>query len=786
VLGTESSSDKSFARNAVVLLGTLAVLAYWPILLGRAPFPADVVLQFPPWESVRPADFRPAPHAEMGDLATELYPWKDFARRSMMAGTFPRWNPHLLLGTPFVGDPQQQLFYPPTLLYALPMPVAWSLSVLFRIVAAGLLAALLARALGAEGPAALVSGVIFAFCGWVTAFQPRPHLDSALWLPLMLLAVDRLRKKATAPSIVLAAAAFALSVLGGQPECAVQVTYVGLAFFAWRFAAPAEPGAPRRMRFAIVFAAAGLLAVLIAAVQILPTLDFVGVLDRGWTRVWPPKPLHEIAAFVSRDLGTSPNSAGVPIPEGAAYAGMLTLLLAPLALLHRNRRDAVFFLALLAAVLSIVYGFDPVRRLALEVPVLRGLPNGRLLVVADLALAVLAGLGVSAVGRRLRTGQSLRAGWLLAAPVFAGAAAAIAVELLRASAAPPAHSASALRALRDPASSAAVFLGAALLLGFGLARRMRADRFATLALAFCVADVVTASYRFIPFVRPAEIFPASPTFQFLAANAGPYRVAPVDGASGSGFELMYGLDSAGGFNVAPRRTMRLLSPFGFRIVAPIFTSESIVVPASTGRLLDLLNVKYLVATTWNQGAERLSSRPDRFRLVFSDGSVRVFENRNVLPRAFLVPLSEADVVPQEDAQFERVTASAFDPVRKVILGEAPAASLVSGNAPAPSAPGVDAITERVNETSLRAAVAEPSILVLSQTHYPRWRVFVDGAERPLLRVDYGLTGVLLEPGSHDVRFRYGPGFLLPGAAISVAGLAICAGVLLGRARTRSA
>jgi len=429
-------------------------------------------------------------------------------------------------------------------------------------------------------------------------------------------------------------------------------------------------------------------------------------------------------------------------------------------------------------VLSIVYGIEPVRRLALYVPVLRGLPNGRLLVAADLCLAVLAGLGLSNLRRRLRSGEDTRMGWLLASPVFAAAAAAIAAVGALDRIGPQPAPLLSLQTLRGPASSGLALVGAGLLVGLALARRLRADRFATLAVAFCAADLVTASYRFIPFVRPAEIFPPSPTYEFLARNAGPYRVAAVDGASGSGFELPYGLDSAGGFNVAPRRTMRLLSPFDFQILAPVFSSKRIV--ESPGRLLDLLNVKYLVATTWNRSAERLVSRPDRFRLVFSDRSVRVFENLAVLPRAFLVPVSGAEVVVPDDAQFVRLTAGDFDPARRVILGETPAASPVSRDAaPAPAEPRVEAIALHVNETSLRAEAAEPSILVLSQTHYPGWKVFVDGSERPLLRADYGLTGVLVEPGRHDVLFRYGPGFLWPGAGFSTAGLAIC-GLLLRR------
>ena len=124
----------------------------------------------------------------MGDLVTELYPWKAYTRAAISGGSFPLWNPHILLGAPFVGDPQTGLFYPLNLVYyVLPTPLAWTLSFLLRTVLAGVLAAALASALGASPAGSLAAAVTFAFCGWVTAFQARPHLDSVVWLPLVLL-----------------------------------------------------------------------------------------------------------------------------------------------------------------------------------------------------------------------------------------------------------------------------------------------------------------------------------------------------------------------------------------------------------------------------------------------------------------------------------------------------------------------------------------------------------------------------------------------------------------------
>jgi hypothetical protein len=756
-----------------LVLGVLAALLYRPVWIGRVPFPADVVTQFPPWESTVPRASNPPSHAEMGDLATELYPWKAYTHRVVTSGSFPLWNPHLLLGAPFVGDPQTGLFYPANLLYFfLPTPLAWSLSFPLRAVLAGLGAALLARRLGATSGGSVLAGVTFAFCGWVTAFQARPHLDSCLWLPFILVAIDELQRKRSRSSIALAAAFFALPVLAGQPESAAHVTFVALAFFAYRVLRPPHDAAPPagRTRFVMIFAAAGLLAVGLAAVQILPALEFIGQLHRTLDMVWGAKPRHEILAFVSRDFSQNPNAAGVGIPESAAYAGMLALVLSPLALLHRNRRDAVFLAALLVVAVGIVYGLWPFFALSLRVPVLRGIPNGRLLAVADLALAVLAGLGLSAleegpVEKRRRALTALLPGAALAVS-------ATAIVWMRSRGGAP------VGPRGGPLSSLVFLAAAATLVGLALWSRLPARTIVLLAVALAAADLFSAVSRLFPYASPADIFPPAPTLDFLARDSEPHRVGAVDRTYGAGFELAYGLDSPIGFNVVDARTERVLGVLGYDTSNPGLTSEAIL--RTKGRLLDLMNVRYLVATTWNRSAAALASAPGRFRLAFADASVRVFENRTVLPRAFLVPAAGIEVMSTDDAQFCRIRSPDFDPARTVVLPEALPEFSANG-AEAIMPPAVTGLVQGVNDVHLAAAVAEPSVLVLSQTHYPGWRVFVDDRRQPLLRADYAFVGVALPPGRHTVHFVLEPNSLRIGALITCVSLAAI--VALCRVRT---
>ena len=59
------------------------------------------------------------------------------------------------------------------------------------------------------------------------------------------------------------------------------------------------------------------------------------------------------------------------------------------------------------------------------------------------------------------------------------------------------------------------------------------------------------------------------------------------------------------------------------------------------------------------------------------------------------------------------------------------------------------------------------MLVLSENDYPGWRAYVDGAAASIVRVNYGLRGVLVPAGEHQVTFVYRPWSIIAGALISL-------------------
>jgi uncharacterized membrane protein YfhO len=87
------------------------------------------------------------------------------------------------------------------------------------------------------------------------------------------------------------------------------------------------------------------------------------------------------------------------------------------------------------------------------------------------------------------------------------------------------------------------------------------------------------------------------------------------------------------------------------------------------------------------------------------------------------------------------------------------------------------------EVNIDATVERPELLVLSDSGYPGWKVYVDGRPSHWIAANYMFRGVLLQPGRHLVRFAYEPASFAIGSAISGAGFICLVGFAVWRRRT---
>jgi len=171
------------------------------------------------------------------------------------------------------------------------------------------------------------------------------------------------------------------------------------------------------------------------------------------------------------------------------------------------------------------------------------------------------------------------------------------------------------------------------------------------------------------------------------------------------------------------------------------------------------------------GAEGLSSgseetTKERWQKVSQLGNVVLFENTRVLPRAWLATsvmmLNENEML--EVIRTGRLPGGqTWDPGQVALVDSqlefTPGA--VDGSAT------VAVERHEPNFVQIKSKSAAPSILVLSENHYPGWRAYVDDRPVETVRVDYNLRGVTLNAGEHNIEFRYLPKSVFAGFAISL-------------------
>jgi hypothetical protein len=769
-------SQQTFWVSTVAASLIISAIVYAPVFTGKIPFPADFVFNFPPFAPVRPADL-PVGQTNIGDLVTSFYPYHTVAARAAREGTLPLWNPYMLSGTPFLANTQAALFYPLNFLYyALPVSGAWTIGFFLRRVLAATFTALLLRRLGGTTTGAVGAGLIFAFCGFLTAWQGQAMSDAAIWLPLICYSVLRLHDEPQARSAVIAAFAFAMPVLAGHPETAAHSTLTGVAFAAFLWI--------RQPRFSFVktFVICGALSLGLAAVQLLPTVEWLKHIHNLRKDPWPAQPLWSIVTFVSRDIIREESAIGLQVPEQTAYLAMMSFAVAPLALLKKSSRGiALFFAACTAAALSVVYAVGPAYWVVRFVPVLSLVRNSRLVFVASFAFAVLAGLGISTVEEwraRLPARQAQRAISLS----LVGCA--VAFSLLYVIHRLPARDV--IGSLRTPRFAVFLLLMGLLLVSLKSAGYLSHAWFRSLTLILIALDLTTVTYGAIPFARPRDVFPRIELFDRLPKpSTQPFRIAQVGYAYGANFELMYDHKAVGGYEIPLERFKQFLNDLSQKgIDGVILTSQAIL--EAKDRRVDMLNTKYIIVSEWDSRWKDFRDQPNRLRFLYKYGDTDVYENLKVLPPAYCVPVSGVEVIPDEARQLERVKDPLFNVERTVILSSSAPESIPAGPPPpAITKPKTEWTTRHMNDFELDVNAYVPSVLIISQIDYPGWKAFVDGNPVPLTRANYAFPAIFISSGPHHVRFSFEPWTFKVGLAATVITL-IISGVMIRSGVTREA
>jgi len=180
------------------------------------------------------------------------------------------------------------------------------------------------------------------------------------------------------------------------------------------------------------------------------------------------------------------------------------------------------------------------------------------------------------------------------------------------------------------------------------------------------------------------------------------------------------------------------------------------------------------------GAHRTLQVHPAYELVHS-GDLKIYRNREVLPRAFAV--HRARLVAGDEEALALLRDPAFDPAREVLLASG---RELAGPEPA-AAPEAEIVAYDEDEIQIRARLDAPGYLVVTEGDDGGWAAEVDGQEAAIERADIYFRAVYLGAGEHTVTMRYRPPAVTLGLAVSLASigawlLALIAALWLKRRR----
>ncbi len=763
------------------------------------------------------------------DLGLFFIPPRIFWVDAVKQGAFPFWNPYYLNGHPLFATLQAGVLYPFSVFYLfLPFTVVFNNTIVLHFALAGIFTYLLMRAQKASHEAAFISGICFVFGGYLMSVHNLlSTLLSVVWVPLFLLVyfagfyknaniaeVQGVPSKLKINMSIWAGVVGTMMFLGGGVE--VPYLIFSLVFFLTLFPALLfeESQYPPIKSRLVCFAVFALTFGGLSAVQLLPfeELSRLSVRAKGlpYTQAttWSICPEDLITFFIPDLYGYQGKLEKYWVNQNwlkSIYLGSMPFLLSLFFFLRRERKPQGFLLLILLSLVLAFGGYTLFYPFIYKyVPLFNQLRYpAKFIFLAIFLISLSAGFGYD----RFRDGQGKD--WIirLTKGIFClGFAAIVLFGLLDTYEEPiisfckkagwdaPNYNDIHINVFNTKRFLFFTGFFSLLLFLWGQARSGK-KIYAYAVILVLTLDLFFSNHGFYLQGKPETILKAGSNMSYILSDPSLPRVF-VTQKTEREQEAMILLKDKDNFTIYREKV-----DSGLGLIQKIFEAgsgaevttqsrysqlitliNSSPAPDST-HLLDMLGVKYVVSIpvikSPNYKLVNMSLPMEgSIEELEKQKTIKVYENRNVLPRAFLV--GACRVVHSEEEYKTTLSSSEFHPERLVLLDAAPTGFLCDESAlPSPASDSVYVTDYQNNFVELQAKLKSKKFLFLSDSYFPGWKALVDGMPTTIYRADYIFRAILLEPGEHRIRFQYNPLSFKIGASITFVTLALC-GVLLTR------
>lgn len=745
-------------------------------------------------------------------------------------GQFPLWIPAHFSGLPHIDATHSIQFNIFCLLYyIMPLPLAFNLFMIAHFFFAGFFTYVFAKEVGMKKPGAFMSGFIFMFSGVLVSHMYVGHMAKIVtwaYLPLLLFLVGRGVEKRRLIHFLIAGIVMGHQFLGGHMQMAYYSTlFVGVfAFFKiYSCRGNGEKWDKWLLKPGAYFVLSATIAVLLYSIQLIPSYLYTqkysersGGTSYEFSTSWSFAPKELPGIFVRDPFGWERPQKGEyfqhvnfegsypdnfvdywgPMPQRLAgeYFGVLPLILALIGIIFRRDRYSWFFTGAALLTLLLAMGkYTPLYWLAYKL--VFGFSYFRvplsIFALTVFALSVLAGRGFDFVLSE-KSAQEKKAVQKLILTMFVISVLSLVVTVLISF-----MGETYLTIFQSPFdnyrfSGQAAKYGEILIDRFVKIRqgmmfltifmvlstaaiylyfkgKLKKNHLTVVVFLIIIIDLWAYGYDFIKYAKIDEnsFYGKYDSIKLLnkEKKTEKFRVLAIDDRSISGGYI----------------NMRSFSYHGIELIsgrhdlAPIYYKQILKLSMTNPKLLSLLNTKYILISENNDLRRLVRGIPDigeKIPLIMKDEKFKLYKNKAYLNRAFIV--NRVRIVSDEKYVLGYMTKSTFNPADEVVLEEKPVKP--DGKVDSPAAINRAIIESYTpNHVTIKAELKQEGLLVLADTYYPDWKVYVDGVEGKIYKADYALRAVYLSAGSHKVEFIYDSHILKIAGAVSLVTLILTLG-----------
>lgn len=749
------------------LIAPIIVLAFFipNILLSKIPIPADSLLGlYHPWRDNSYQNYNPNKFPVKNPLITDpilqTLPWKMITVNNFKNLSLPLWNPYNFSGQPLLANIQSAPFQITNIFYLFfTYKFAWAIQIVISPIIACIFMYIFLKNRGLSHYASTFGAVVLSFSGFFTAWLTwGTVITTAMWLPLILFTIDKLSKKITPFYYLILTFAFFQTLVSGHTQTAI---YVILATFLYIIFTIIEN---KNIKLAVLVFFSTILAILIAAPQLLPSLEFASFSNRQLDQsYWQGRqdwflPVKHLAQLLAPDFFGNPttnNYWGVwNYAEFVSSIGLIPLFFALIAIKKVNKKN-IFFLILF--LLSLIFAIEnPISKLPYiySHSIISSLQPSRIIFLFVFSLTILSAYGLDNFIKQKYSKYNLIVSLLIIACITT----LIVTTLVKKNIFPQIEnlntSSVALRNLYIPFIYSLFIFLMIILKKFGMSQKI----LIIIVFLLTLFELFRFSYKFTPFVNTSLIYPETKITDFLQSQPKPFRVATTDRRIANPNSLTaYGIESIAGYDplylksyatfVNSWQNNKAENPAAFnRFVTP----EKLLNPIS-----DLLNVNYIL--TFDE------IKDENYKIVLEEGLTKLYFNTKALPRAFFP--QQILKVNSDIELLNKIT----DPLANF---KNISYSLESENINTNVIATSQILKYSDQDITIKTSSNNNTPIIISNIYYPGWNAYIDKKQIPVKKVNYIFQTIDIPEGEHLLELKYQPASFYKGLYLSALGLLI--------------